>query len=548
MASELLLQLSIIFGLVFILSLFTRVLKLPAILAYILAGIIISVGVTSGNVDSVNQDTLSLFSKIGISMLLFMLGLELKINELKSVGVVAVFTGLGQIIFTSVIGYLFAILIGFGAIESAYIALALTFSSTIVIVKLLSDKKDIRSLYGKIAIGFLLIQDFVAIIALVVLSGLSTVGGETSMIDLLGLFVKTFLIFAFVIILSIYVMPKVIKFLSSSLDNLFLFSIAWAFGFATLMSSSAIGLSIEIGGFLAGFALSSSKESLQVVSRIRALRDFFIILFFVNLGLSLELTNIGQAIVPAIFFSVFVLVGNPIIVMTILSFLGYKSRTGFLAGLTVAQISEFSLILMALGSAANQVSDLAITVVTLVGIITFGVSSHMIANGERLYQILERYIKVFDRKANAENSYVSKKEFNNHIILVGADHMGHEIIKNLSADKDSLVIVDFNPAVIERLNSQGHNAIFGDIVESDVQEHVNLDKARLVISTAPTLQDNLILINVIKSLGNSCKIFVSAGSNEGAKALENAGADMIIQPLKLSGMMLGRMARHEEID
>lgn len=543
MTSELLLQLSIIFGLVFLLSLITRFLKLPSILAYILAGVVISIAVSGGSIQGINHDTLSLFSKIGIAMLLFILGLELKINELKSVGVVAIFTGLGQIVFTSVIGYLFAILIGFGPVESAYIAIALTFSSTIVIVKLLSDKRDISSLYGKIAVGFLLIQDFVAILALVVLSGVSSVSGQTQIGDLVWLLIKTFLIFGFVIFLSIYVMPKVVKFLSKSLDNLFVFSIAWAFGFATLLSSNIFGLSIEIGGFLAGFALSSSKESLQIVSRIRALRDFFIILFFVNLGLELEFANIGQAIIPAVFFSLFVLIGNPLIVMVILRFLGYKSRTGFLAGLTVAQISEFSLILIALGNSVGQVSELGVSVITLVGIITFAASSYMIMNGEKLYVVFKKYLKAFDRKSSIENNFTTQEKLKDHIVLVGADHMGHEIIKNLKHEKDKLIIIDFNPFTVEKLLKKGYNAVFGDIVEDDVQEHVNIEEARFVISTIPTLEDNVILVQKVKSLKSNIQVYVSAGSDDAAKILENVGADMIIQPLKLSGMMLAHLTR-----
>lgn len=543
MTTELLLQLSIIFGLVFLLSLVTRLLKLPSILAYILAGVVISIAISGGSIQGISHDTLSLFSKIGIAMLLFILGLELKINELKSVGVVAIFTGLGQIVFTSALGYLFAILIGFGPVESAYISIALTFSSTIVIVKLLSDKKDISCLYGKISVGFLLIQDFVAILALVVLSGVSSVSVQTQVSDLLWLLIKTFLIFGFVIFLSIYIMPKVIKFLSKSLDNLFVFSIAWAFSFATLLSSNIFGLSIEIGGFLAGFALSSSKESLQIVSRIRALRDFFIILFFVNLGLELEFANIGQAIIPAVFFSLFVLIGNPLIVMVILRFLGYKSRTGFLAGLTVAQISEFSLILIALGNSVGQVSELGVSVVTLVGIITFAASSYMIMNGEKLYLVFEKYLKAFDRKSSIENNFSTQEKLKDHIVLVGADYMGHEIIKNLKHDKDKLVIVDFNPYTVEKLVRNGYNAVFGDIVEDDVQEHVNIGQAKFVISTVPTLEDNVILVQKVKSLKNKIQVYVSAGSDEAAKILEDIGADMIIQPLRLSGMMLAHLTR-----
>ena len=539
-------ELTIIFICTSILSLVMQTLKLPTILAYIFTGLLI------GSVSALGQDyfndeaALEALSKIGITLLLFILGLEMKVGELKSVGKVALITGIGQIIFTSLIGYILAQFIGYESRESLYIAIALTFSSTIVIVKLLSDKHDLNSLYGKISIGFLLIQDFVAILALLLLNGLAT-GESVTIVTLLIMVLKAAIVFAIVIFLSQTILPPIIHSISHSLELLFSFSLAWAFGIALLISSDTIGLSIEIGGFLAGLALANAVESLQIVSKIRTLRDFFIIIFFVHLGLSLHLDNISSALVPAIFFSLFVLIGNPIIVLIILTGLKYKAKTAFMSGLTVAQISEFSLIVIFLGRDLGHVSEETASMITLVGICTFAISSYMIMNGEFIYKYIQHHIKYFERKITNEQTS-SLKEINNHLVVIGIDQMGTAILKEYKNKKDEVIAVDFNPDVVNKLKDDGYNVVFGDITETDVMNEANLSTAKTIVSTLPNLEDNVILIQSIKRNHPEVQIIVNAERREHRQALLDAGADMVIAPFELAGQMLSRLVAHDELE
>ncbi|MCA9381047.1 cation:proton antiporter [Candidatus Dojkabacteria bacterium] len=523
-----------------------QTLKLPTILAYIFTGLLI------GSISVLGQDYftdevgLEALSKIGITLLLFILGLEMKVGELRSVGKVALITGIGQIVFTSLIGYGLALLLGYESRESLYIAIALTFSSTIVIVKLLSDKHDLNSLYGKISIGFLLIQDFVAILALLLLNGLAA-GESVSIVTIIVMLAKAALVFAIVIFLSQKILPTIIHSISHSLELLFSFSLAWAFGVALLVSSDAIGLSIEIGGFLAGLALANAVESLQIVSKIRTLRDFFIIIFFVHLGLSLHLDNISESIGPAIFFSLFVLIGNPIIVLFLLTGLRFKAKTAFMSGLTVAQISEFSLIVIFLGKDLGHVTEQTASMITLVGIFTFAISSYMIMNSDLIYKYIHHHLKHFERKSVNEQA-PQLKEMNKHVVVIGIDQMGTAILKEYKNKKDEIVAVDFNPDVVNRLKEDGYNVVFGDITESDVMGEANLGSAKTIISTLPTLEDNLILIQSIKRNHPEVQIIVNAERKEYRKALLEAGADMVIAPFELAGQMLSRLVAHDELE
>ncbi len=316
-------EITIIICIASVLSIIFKFFKQPAILAYIITGIIVG---PVGFIRLDSGEVMSSLGQIGITLLLFMLGLELRLKELRSVGRVAVITGTGQILFTTAVGYLICISLGFSSLTSLYMAIALTFSSTIIIVKLLSDKKDLNSLYGKIAVGILLVQDFVAIFALIILSGFQNGGEQVSVVSFVLLFLKAIVLFGWVIVFSNTLLPKLVEKIARSSEILFLFSLAWAFGMSALVSSPYVGFSIEIGGFLAGLALANSAENFQIVSKVKALRDFFITIFFVTLGMSLLINNIGAIWLPAVILAAYVLIGNPIILTSILGFFGYRKK------------------------------------------------------------------------------------------------------------------------------------------------------------------------------------------------------------------------------
>jgi len=541
-------EITVIFLLAAFLSFIFRLLKQPPILAYILAGIIIG---PIGLLHLQHELVFESFAGIGVTFLLFILGLELNVSELKRVGKTALFTGIGQIVFTSLIGYLLVLAFGFSYIASFYIAIGLTFSSTIIVVKLLTDKKDLNTLYGRIAVGFLLIQDFFAIVALILLSGLNGAEGAGIWLNFGTVLLKGAVLFGAVIYLSNSLLPKVVKFIARSSEILFLFSIAWVFGFSALVSSPWVGFSIEIGGFLAGLALAHSAQHLHIASRMRSLRDFFIILFFINLGLTMMVANVGNVIIPAIALSFFVLVGNPIIVMIIMGLLGYRSKTSFFAGLTVAQISEFSLIVIFLGSKLGHVDDDVITLLTIVGIVTFVLSTYMIMNNAKLYAILRPILKIFEKKRGKSDHVKSVSELDDHVVLVGASRMGENVLKTLGKRTDNLVVVDMNPEIIEKLKKQKIAAFFGDITDHEIQQKARIDTAKLVVSTIPFLEDNLALLAHLRQVKGKAKVVISAQDRQSALLLYELGADYVIVPHLSAGRHLSdiiKLSRLEDIE
>lgn len=504
-----------------------RLLKQPLVVGYILSGII--VGPYALNLLTAT-DYIELFSKLGIAMLLFIVGLNLKPEIIREVGKVSLVTGLGQIIFTSAIGFLVMKALGFGNTASLYVAIALTFSSTIIILKLLGDKGDLRKLYGKISVGFLLVQDVVATIILLLIS----IWGSATNKDGLGgniffLVVKGIAVFYVVYLLGKYLLPRLSKFLADSQEYLFIFSIAWGLGIAGIFYS--FGFSLEIGALIAGVALSTSIFSQEISAKLKPLQDFFILQFFVLLGSHIILSEVGTVIWPALVLSLFVLVGNPIIVMILMNLMGYKSHTAFLAGLTVAQISEFSLILMALGLSFGHVESSVVSLVTLVGIITIAGSTYLILYGDAIYQKIKPALRFLEfRKVKESKKEDTTEEEEYDMIIFGYDRTGYDFLSMARKIETKFLIVDFDPQVVHRLKNDKIPYRFGDAGDIDFLEEINMRKAEAIVSTIPDFNTNLGLVSYYRNHNPNGIIVVIAHNIKSAKELYAHGASLVIMP------------------
>ncbi|MDP1689065.1 MAG: cation:proton antiporter [bacterium] len=526
-------------------------LKQPTLVGYLFAGIFLAALIKAGFIPEDLHGLMDIFSKLGIAFLLFLVGLEMNWGSLKAVGKPALWIALGQVVFTFGIGFIILLTLGMEVTPAIYISIALTLSSTIIIVQLLSQKRDLQSLYGKIVIGFLLVQDFVALLALIFLAGLSQVGQNASVVYTVGVFtlslIKGGILIVASLFLSKYVFPRVLDFLGKSQELLFVFGNAWGLGLAALMASPYIGFSYEIGGFLAGLTLASSVEHSQLASRIRPMRDFFIMLFFVLLGSQLVFSNISTIIVPTILLSLFVLIGNPLIVMFVMSALGYRLRTSFLASLTVAQISEFSLIIAARGKELGHLTDSEVSLVTLVGVITITISSYLILHGDELYSFLRPSLKWMEfRGGKLEKVFNASVPYANHVILLGVHRMGANILSALKAIEEQYVLVDFDPEIVEKYKSRKEPIIYGDISEDEIKEAAVLHRARAVISTIPAFDDNVHLLQYIKKENPKVIVIVTAENEWEAKELYELGAQYVILPHFIGGLQIAQAIKRDQ--
>ncbi|OGC46896.1 sodium:proton exchanger [candidate division WWE3 bacterium RIFCSPHIGHO2_01_FULL_35_17] len=531
-------EISLVIVIATIVSVLMRVLKQPMLIGYILTGVIVGPAVF-GVMQS--PESLEVFSQFGIALLLFIVGLNLSPKVIREVGKVATITGLGQVVFTSIIGYLISSILGFDKVESFYIAVALTFSSTIIILKLLSDKGDLDSLYGKVSIGFLLVQDILATLFLVVVSASAL--GDTFGSIAIQLIWKSFLLGLLLFLFIKFILPRLSVYFATSQEFLFLFSIGWGFGLASVFH--ALGLSIEIGALVAGVTLSLFPYHYEISSKMKPLRDFFLILFFVLLGAELGVDNLSGAIIPALIFSAFVLIGNPLIVMTLMGILRFNKKTGFLSGLTVAQISEFSLILVALGYKLGHVDEKVISVVTLVGLITIAGSSYMIIYSDKLYSFLHSYLGVFERKVKRKTN-LDKESYDS--ILFGYNRIGYDFLGVYRKIGAKYLVVDYDPKVIENLESSGIRCEYGDASDVEFLGELALKDLKMIISTVPNYEDTISLIDKVRSVNESAILMVISHRIDDAYKFYEHGASYVVMPHFLGGTYAASLVERNKFD
>ena len=505
--------------------------KQPLIVAFIAVGILVGPSVL-GWVN--NSEPIELFAEFGIAILLFLVGLKLDIHLVRSSGKVALATGLGQVAFTSLAGFGLALLLGMSATVAAYVAVALTFSSTIIIVKLLSDKRELDQLHGRIALGFLIVQDIVVVLAMIVLTSVgsddgSGLGGQLLRIaaSVVGLVGGTWVAIT-------YVMPRVLPLVASSQELLIVCAVAWAVSIAAL--SSSLGFSVEVGAFLAGFALASTPYREAIASSLSGLRDFLLLFFFIELGAQLDFSAIGSQVPAAIVLSVFVLVGNPIIVMVIMGVMRYPSRVSFLSGLAVAQISEFSLILIALGLELGHVDNDAVGLVTLVGLITIGLSTYMIIYSHQLFHRLRPLLGVFERKRLVTHDAPLTTPVDT--IVYGYGRFGRHLVRHLAESGQHVLVVDWDPygrldlgdpLLLDRVTMR-----FGDADDPEFPGTLPITDVQWVVSTITRVDTNRALAHALRRWGTTARIAVTALTMDDAAALHEDASDglvdLVLQP------------------
>ncbi|MGR6806184.1 cation:proton antiporter domain-containing protein [Sphaerotilus natans] len=298
-------------------------LRQPVLIAYIIVGI----GVGPAGLGLVGaHEQIDLLAQIGVAVLLFAVGLKLDLQHVRHIGPVALATGLGQLTFTILVGLAIILALGRELLEALHVAVALTFSSTIIIVKLLSDKREIDSLHGRIAVGFLIVQDLAVVVAMMLMSALRDTGASDGVVleGALSLAARLATCALLLFVLMRWVLPVVLAAMARS-QELLLFAIAWGVALAAL--GKLAGFSKEAGAFLAGFSLASSPYREAMNARLTGIRDFLLLFFFIDLGARLELSTLGAETVPAVLLSLFVLIGNPLIVMAIMGWMGYRKRT-----------------------------------------------------------------------------------------------------------------------------------------------------------------------------------------------------------------------------
>ena len=516
-------------------------LRQPLIMAFIAVGILVG----SAGLDWVAEsEQVNLFAELGITLLLFVVGLKLNPQEIRAVGPVAIVAGLGQISLTGSLGWLIALALGLSGVAALYVAVALMFSSTIIVVKLFSDKREIDALHGRIALGVLIVQDIAVVLVMI---GLSAFGGEAQHTSL-GQAVLMFLINGTVVLMTVglsarYLLPHLLHGLARSPELLILFAIAWAITLASL--GEALGFSKEVGAFLAGVALASTPYRATLGSRLVGLRDFLLLFFFLDLGAHIDIGHLGTQLGPAVVLSVFVLVGKPLMLMTLVGAMGYRKHTAAHTSLALSQISEFSLILGALGVSLGHIGEDVMGLITLIGLITIGISTYLILYTSDLYQRFSPWLTLFERKIpkreEALRDAATAEPRKADVILFGLGRYGGCILQDLHQYGLVVLGVDFDPVVVKYWRQRNFWTFYGDAEDPEFTTALPLSQAQWVVSTIPGRDMSLTLLHSLQHHGFQGGVALTCHTLQDVDLLKHEGADLVLLPFRDAAQEAARM-------
>jgi Kef-type K+ transport system membrane component KefB/Trk K+ transport system NAD-binding subunit len=510
-----------------------RLIGQPLIIGHIITGIIVGPAVLH---LIKSPDALALFSDLGIALLLFIIGLGLNPQIIREVGKTATYVALFQVGAVIALGWTIGTGLGLSSTSAAFLGACLSFSSTIIILKMLSDKREQGRLYGKIAISVSLVQDLIAI-ALVVFTSASS-SQSVAIGSTISLAIKGGFLVFIIYWISNQIMPLFHRFISNSQEFLFLFAIAWGLGSAALFQK--VGLSSEIGALLAGICLATQPYAQEIGSRLRPLRDFFVIVFFIALGANLNLEDIGSNLTIILISALVVIIAKPLISVAILGYLGYTKRTSFKASVALAQVSEFSIVLILLGKERGLIDSSLVTSITFIALCSIAASSYLILFSDKIFTKLEKFLSVFERKQTQKEPGAPR---NYELVLFGYQKGGHEFVKVFRQLTKNFVVVDYDPEVIDSLEERKISHIYGDAMDVELLEEANVAKAKLIVSTITDAEVNLFLLNFLDRKKSNAVVIAQADNPKEASKFYDQGASYVILPHFIGGEKIGAFVK-----
>jgi len=508
-------------------------LKQPLLLGYVLAGVVI--GSTQGFGWITGPEEIETVSELGLILLLFMIGLEIDLKKLRKSGAGVIGAGVGQFVICALLGLAFAPLLGFhfapGKFEPLYLAVCVALSSTMIVVKLLYDKFELDTLPGRVTLSILVFQDIWAILFLAVQPNLQ----DPSPLILLVSLIKGAGLVAFAMLASRYVLPLLFQSIAKLPELMLIGALAWCF--AISMIAAWLGLSREMGALVAGISISTFPYSLDVIAKVISLRDFFITLFFVTLGAKIPRPTV-DIVLLALAGSGFLIMSRFLSVTPILYLMKYGNRASFLPALNLAQISEFSLVIAALGAGLGHIDDRLLSVVLFMLVITSVLSTYWIMYSHSIYLVLNPWMKRLGMRDLDDKGDDDAKTPHKPIVFLGfartASSLLHELLSHDDALEEQISVVDFNPQVIKELDRRGIQCTYGDIGHADTLHHAGIHHAKVLISTIPDSllkgTSNQRLLRLLNQMAPAASVMVTSETLAEATEMYQQGAGFVLVP------------------
>ena len=513
-----------------ILGVLAQLARQPVILAYLVAGFLIGPAALK-LVRS--QESIETISELGLIFLLFMIGLEIDLKKIVRSGAVILGSAAAQIVGGALLGVLFALLLGFsmgaGRWDALYLGIAAALSSTVIIVKVLYDKRELDTLPGRITLGLLVLQDLFVILFLAVQPSLNDLRISVVLLSI----ARVAALVATLFLVSRYVLPHVFRSIARLPELVLVGALAWCFAGGEL--AERLHLSREMGALLAGVSLSTFPYALDVTAKVTSLRDFFVTLFFVGLGMTIPIPT-GSVIGLAVALAAFTVVSRVLTTAPPLYLMRQGIRASLLPALNLSQVSEFSLVLMTLGVAANHISPDIKNAVSYAFVILAVLSTFAMSNSDAIVRRVTDWLKGAGLKdLDAGREEESGEGHGARILLLGFFRTASSLVADLEREDPELLkdiaVVDFNPVVFANLQARGIKVLYGDISQQETLIHAGIEKAEILVSTIPDYllkgSTNERLVRQLRAVNPTATIIAPADTLADVERLYAAGADYV---------------------
>ncbi|MDO8511338.1 MAG: cation:proton antiporter [Nanoarchaeota archaeon] len=518
------------FGVLFLvivaISFLAKLLKQPIVIGYIISGFIFSFFIAGG---SITEEQILLMAELGITFLLFLMGLEFDFNNLKYLGKdIFISTTIQSIIFFG-ITFMLSLLLGFTSTQSIYLAIIFMFSSTLLVAKWLEDKKETSTLHGKIILGILIVQDVLAILILTVLNLLQ----ETNITGILLVPLKGLLLLLIALVFVKYLLNHLLRMAHRYPELLFVVSLGVCFLFVWI--APLLGYSTTIGAFIAGVALANTEYKNDVLGRLKPLIIFFNLLFFVGLGFQITTDFNIQIISLLILFFVLCFLVKPVLIYLTLKQRGYDLKTSCLVSLNLTQFSEFGIIITSAGIASGLVGAEIGAVAIILVVLSLLVSSYLIKYDQQLFKYLEKYLHRIDhifskKEVGADSPHAQGSQ----IIFFGYYDLGKEFFSKLEGLGKKTLVIENDRANIHLLKQEGIPYLYGSVSNPYFLDHLDLHEAEIVVSSVINVDESKTIIKTVKGKSPKALIIVTAKGLKSSLELYDAGADYVIYPSYLN--------------
>jgi Kef-type K+ transport system membrane component KefB len=552
---QLITDISLCIVVAWLLALLARLLRQPLIIAYLAAGLLVG-PVGFGWIQ--DRDTISTLAELGLIFLLFMIGLEIDLKKILGAGREIIVTSFVQVLGGFVLGLAFFKLVGPArglGLDALYLAVCASLSSTVIIVKILYDKRELDTLPGRLTLGVLVLQDLFAILFLALQPTLAEPAVGTMALSL----VKVVVLVATAMMAGRYALPPLFRAVARLPELVLVGALAWCFLVCTL--AHALDLSREMGALIAGVVLSTFPYALDVTAKVTTLRDFFLTLFFVALGMSIPRPDL-HVLLWAGAFSAFLVASRLGTVFVPLHLMGLGHRASLLPAINLCQVSEFSLVIIALGVKATHVSPLTEGVVAYAFAFLAIGSSYAIVRNEDLLRRLSPWLRTLGLRDLDEGATPPTEEPGHRarpIQILGFFWTASSLLEELGRRAPELLkevsVVDFNPHVNDELRRRGIPVTYGDISQRDTLAHAGVAQARVILCTVPNAllkgTNNLRLVQQLRELNPTARIIAHAELFHEIPKLYAAGADFVSVPRLIEAQELCAVvqaAREDRLD